>query len=178
MSTEEGNRVIAELKSIGYAILSDGRVLGKAGVVLKLHKGTSGYMQVNCYKNGKLHKTFLVHRLVASAFIPNPENFPEVNHLDGDKSNNRFTNLKWVTRSENIKHGIDTGLIKKSMVGRVGKKHWRSIPLIMYDFSGNMTEFESAGEAAKETGFNRKAIFDAISGKLKTYKGYKWRYKL
>lgn len=171
----EGNKLIAELNKRGYSILSDGRIIGLKGQFLKLHKGTCGYLQFNAYKTGK-YKTHLVHRLVAMAFIPNPLKLKEVNHKDGNKLNNRVENLEWVSRSQNIKHGIDTGLIPKSMVGRVGKKHWRSIPVVMYGISGAAIKFESTGDAARKTGFNVKAIQDACTGKLKTYKDCKWRY--
>lgn len=168
--------IIEEFKSYGYSILSSGTVIGKKGKLVKLSKGTTGYYQINAYSGGKRVKTFLVHRLVAAAFIPNPKNLPEVNHKDGDKSNNHFTNLEWVSRSENIKHGIATGLIPKSMVGRTGSKHCRSIPVVMYGITGDSCWFESTGDAARKTGYSAKSIQDACSGKLKTYKGMKWRY--
>jgi len=71
----------------------------------------SGYQVLNLSFKGKT-KTFYVHRLVAQAHIPNPENKATVNHIDGDKSNNQVSNLEWATRSENSKHGYDSGLIK------------------------------------------------------------------
>lgn len=71
----------------------------------------SGYYTVNLSYLGSC-KTFYIHRLVAQAFIPNPENKETVNHIDGDKSNNCVSNLEWMTRSENSKHGYDNGLIK------------------------------------------------------------------
>ena len=61
-------------------------------------------------KQGKV-KTITVHRLVAQAFIPNPDSKPEVNHIDGDKKNNNMSNLEWCTSSENVQHAVDTGLI-------------------------------------------------------------------
>lgn len=173
--TVEGNKLIVELNQMGYSILSDGRCIGKDGRILKTKKGTTGYYQLNTYHSGK-KKTFLIHRLVASAFIPNPNNLPEVNHKDGNKGNNHFTNLEWVSRSANIKHGIDTGLIKKSMIERTGKRHFRSIPVIMYNINGEAITFESTGDAARKTGLSAKSIQDACSGKLKTYKGLKWKY--
>lgn len=73
-----------------------------------LHPKT-GYMYLDLCKDGKIKK-FTVHRLVALAYLPNPENKPQVNHINGDKTDNRLVNLEWCTRSENQKHSINIGL--------------------------------------------------------------------
>ena len=78
---------------------------------LKTWESKNGYIQVGLHKNGKLHAK-LVHRLVASTFIPNPQNKPQVNHIDGDKTNNKIDNLEWCTAKENVQHAYDTGLHK------------------------------------------------------------------
>lgn len=77
--------------------------------ILHLDKDRYGYMNVKLCKNGTM-KNFKVHRLVAMAFIENPNGFPEINHKDGNKENNFVENLEWVTKSQNIKHAFDTGL--------------------------------------------------------------------
>ena len=74
------------------------------GRILKSGKNRGGYLYVNLCKNGK-YKTHKIHRQVAQAFIPNPENKPEINHIDEDKSNNVISNLEWSTRKENVNHG-------------------------------------------------------------------------
>ena len=74
------------------------------GKVISLLKGEYGYIQVNLYYNGKNYKKY-VHRLVAQAFIPNPNNLPQVNHLDEDKTNNRVENLEWCDAKYNINYG-------------------------------------------------------------------------
>ena len=78
--------------------------LHKGKVISLLKKGEYGYIQVNLCYNGKLYKKY-VHRLVAQAFLPNPDNLPEVNHRDEDKRNNRVDNLEWCDRSYNLKYG-------------------------------------------------------------------------
>lgn len=70
------------------------------------------YLRTSLCKNGKL-KTHNIHRLVAEAFIPNPKNKPEVNHIDGNKENNNVNNLEWVTRKENAIHAYNMGLLPK-----------------------------------------------------------------
>lgn len=93
-----------------YAVTRDGRIYSiRAGRFMSLKENPNGYIGVNLAKNGKKYR-YLVHRLVAMAFIPNPENKKTVNHKDGVKSNNTLSNLEWATYSEQILHAIDTGL--------------------------------------------------------------------
>ena len=81
--------------------------------VLKQHQHPHGYLHVATKIGGRkgVNKCFKVHRLVAEAFIPNPDNKPVVNHKDGDKTNNHVDNLEWSTHSENLTHAIDTELL-------------------------------------------------------------------
>lgn len=97
-----------------YQISSLGRVKSFKGKTSKIMIGNTnnrGYYLVGLRKDGK-RKMFLRHRLVAQAFIPNPNNLPQVNHIDGNKSNNTLKNLEWVNQSENEKHAIKHNLRK------------------------------------------------------------------
>lgn len=87
-----------------YQVSSLGRLRKVNGVLLKANP-KSWYCSVSLMKNN-VRKTFKVHRLVALVFVPNPENKPEINHKDGNKQNNHYLNLEWVTRSENQLHAI------------------------------------------------------------------------
>lgn len=78
--------------------------------ILKLRKNCRGYLKTNISINGKL-KTVFIHRLVAITFIPNPNNYPQVNHKDGNKENNNVENLEWCSPKQNIEHAIKLGLI-------------------------------------------------------------------
>ena len=87
----------------------DSKGIPRGGFLLRSHMSKYGYIAVHLCNNGK-ETSCLVHRLVALAFIPNPENKPQVNHINGRKSDNRLENLEWVTRCENAAHAVRTGL--------------------------------------------------------------------
>lgn len=118
-----------------------------------------GYARVALTANSKAS----VHRLVASAFIPNPKRLPYVNHRDGNPSNNCVDNLEWCTPKQNHAHAAANGLL--------GDK---SIAVIAYKEDGSGWWFRSAVEAAKY-GFNRAGVSEAVSGKRQTHKGYVWQ---
>lgn len=92
-----------------YQISNQGRVKNKnTDLILHQQKRKKGYVKVELWKDGKGY-TRDVHRLVGKAFIPNPENKPDINHIDTKKDNNWVTNLEWVTKKENIQHAINAG---------------------------------------------------------------------
>lgn len=96
-----------------YEVSNFGEIRNLKGKIIKPEILKKGYLRVSLCLNSK-NKKYLVHRLVALAFIPNPENKPVVNHEDGDKTNNRYDNLVWATSSENTQHAIATGLKNES----------------------------------------------------------------
>ncbi len=114
----------------------------------------------------------LVHRLVAKTFIPNPDSKPQVNHKDGNKKNNKVSNLEWATRSENMLHALDVGL--NPMV-KNNKSHSKAVD--MYSLDGKiLLTFPSAAEARRQTGIDAAHIRSCCKGKQKTSGGFMWKY--
>lgn len=92
-----------------YWVSSLGRFKNGVGRILKFHPHKKGYLMVSLYRDGKEGR-HQAHRLVGKAFIPNPDQLPQINHVDGNKKNNSISNLQWCTNLENIMHAWATGL--------------------------------------------------------------------
>jgi hypothetical protein len=100
-----------------YQISNYGRLKSlKNNMIMKPMVGTNGYLLACLWKNGKQRK-ISIHRLVAKKFVPNPYNYKEVNHIDEDKTNNRFDNLEWCTRKYNMNYGNVKNKISKNRIG-------------------------------------------------------------
>lgn len=139
-----------------------------------------GYEFVHIYSNGHTKK-HMVNVLVARAFIPNPENKPQVNHKDGNKRNNCVSNLEWATQSENMLHAYKTGLSEKTREGarERGKelaKHLsesRKVPIkAIHIETGAEKEYASIKEACEELGVSQWNVYAVTQGKRKHTKGY------
>ena len=129
--------------------------------ILKGGHNKDGYKQISLTKNGK-PKTFKVHRIVASVFIPNPMGYREINHKDENKDNNSVENLEWVTRSENIRHAYRTGLLKV-----------KTTPVLIVE-TGEI--FESVTECARRIGCDHSSISHCLAGRSRTCRGYHLEY--
>jgi hypothetical protein len=147
----------------------------KDGKILSAAVNQKGYLIVNL--RGDIRKTSVIHRLVAKAFLPNPENKKEVNHINGIKNDNRLDNLEWVTPSENVKHAYSIGL--KKAIGKKGKDNILSIPVTQLTLDGIIVgNFAGAKEAARLLGAHQSGISKCCKGENKTAFGFKWQYKL
>lgn len=145
--------------------------------ILKPIKTSIGYSQCTLKNdNGEL-KSFHIHRLVAKAFINNPNNKPQVNHIDGNKLNNRLENLEWCTYSENSLHAYNVLGITPSGFGRFGRESNKARVVIQKTLDGKfIKKWYCASDAVREQGFDSGGITNACRKKYKQHKGYKWEY--
>lgn len=151
----------------GYLVSSNGRIFSeKTGKFLKQKKETNGYMLVVLSENG-MSKTHLVHRLVATAFLENKDGKPQVNHIDSDRSNNKLSNLEWVTASENLLHGVEAGRVT-GPINRGRRVDW--IHQDGRSFYGTPTML---ARRYPEEKLSRANLFHVLHGNRKTHK--KWR---
>ena len=139
-----------------YGITSCGKVWSyRNECFLKPVVNQKGYLIVCLYKDGQ-SKMYRVHRLVAEAYLPNPENLPQVDHIDNDKTHNYVNNLQWITNRDNVRKG-------------------RNKPILQYDLDGNfIREWECAYDVGREVQPN---ICACANCKLSTAYGYIWKYR-
>lgn len=138
--------------------------------ILKYNVDKKGYLYCILYKEKR--KTYFIHCLVAQAFIENPENKPEVNHINGIKENCCVGNLEWMTRIENMKDAIENGLINNK-----GKNHPIARPVVQVDILGNVIKkFDCISDAQRELGINHSNIVAVCRGRQKTAGSFSWEY--
>lgn len=134
--------------------------------VLKSTVANNGYCQVTLY-NGKKRAKYLVHRLVAEAFIPNPNGLPHINHIDENPENNAASNLEWCTPLYNNRYG--TAKLRAMMT--------KGKPIQQFFINGQwIATYANPTIASKITGIKQKTITSCASGHMKTGEGYVWKW--
>ena len=149
----------------GYKISNYGKVINKKGIELSTKPNKHGYISTSINMGGEYGKVRGMHRIVAVAFIPNPDNLPEVNHIDGDKTNNIVNNLEWTTRKDNMQHSSENRLHPKTT--------WCCI----VDDDGNVSEiYESMNILTRHYGMKSSApACQCILGECGTRMGLRIR---
>lgn len=141
--------------------------------LMQQHRGRNGYLSVTLKKNGK-RKCISVHRLVAIAFIPNPNNYPCIDHANDNQTDNRACNLQWCTHKFNNSkehHRIAESLSQKGKILSSIRK-----PIVQLSTNGDLIQIFPSMTDADLNGFKHSAIHRVIHNKLKTHRGFKWMY--
>ena len=163
------------------------------GCILKPIMDKKGYLTVGLSKNNQ-RKAFKVHRLVALHFIPNIENKPEIDHINTIKTDNTVflnedgsvnyekTNLRWVTKKENMNNPLTKTKMqinaRKHSKGKYGKENPASKPIIQYDKDSNfIKEWNCITDVERKMGYSVSNISSCLRGKSNTAYGYIWKYK-
>ena len=145
-----------------------GRTYLHKGRIMKPTKNKYGYYYLPLSKKGN-RKLCKVHRLVADAFIPNPENFPIINHRDENPSNNYVENLEWCDAKYNTNYG--------TAIQRRAEKRSRTVLQISKEYNEVIAEYSSLAEVGRQTVFDFSTISKCCRGEIKTAYGYKWKFK-
>ena len=147
----------------------------------------SGYLSVELFDENGKSKRLLIHRLVAMAYIPNPENLPQVNHIDENPLNNAVSNLEWCTAKYNMNYGngaktrhskIDYTTESRKTTARInGAKQSKTV--LQYSRNGEfIARYNSAAEASRKMGANHSHILECCNGKrYKTVNDFIWKYE-
>ena len=162
MKDQEEMRDISGYEKL-YAATEDGRIYSyRSKRFLKPSDNGHGYYQVALCKDG-IRKNYLIHRLIAATYLPNPENLALVNHKDEDKLNNCVENLEYCTAKYNINYG--------TCIERSAKSRQKKVICVE-----TQEVFDSINEAAKVVDIVHSGISDCLAGRKKTAGGYHWKY--
>lgn len=141
--------------------------------ILTSHPNRGGYLRVRLTSNHGVDMTKLVHRLVAEAFIPNPDNYTDIDHIDGNRQNNVASNLRWCTRSMNMLNPITVERVSKV---RKQPNIKNRKPIAQIKDGKLVAVYQSTADAHHLKGYHVGAIYDCIRNPSRTHKGFHWRW--
>lgn len=160
-----------------YSVTEDGRVWSHKSNKFLKPVLVNKYYSVNLCKPNQKVKSFRLHRIVAEAYLANPENKPQINHIDANKLNNSVSNLEWATQSENIRHAHDLGIYKSAMLingdkGRKAHSANKKLPDIVVKMLRDIYRItgKSTAKLADAYGVSQATMYNAING-IRAYKG-------
>ncbi len=133
-----------------------------------------GYLYVDLWESGEKYRKY-IHRLVAEAFIPNPENKPYINHIDGNPRNNNVNNLEWCTPLENVEHASKVLGVMKAYKNHCEKQK-RAVIQINRFTKEKVGKYDSIAEASKKTGVPTSGIVNVLKGRQSYTKDFVWKY--
>ena len=171
----EGIYQVSSMGEIRSCDRIDGRGHNIKGKILVQAPDKKGYKRISLFKDGIYHK-LLVHRIVACSFLGENKNL-DINHKDGNTSNNILSNLEWCTRSENLRHSYK--VLGRSGVnkGRFNERNKSSKPISMYNLNGEyIRTFSCSREASRVLNIDQGSISKAANGIRNKAGGYKWKY--
>lgn len=155
-----------------YSVSDTGLVKSKTQL-LKPSYAKGGYLKVGLYKNGKMTNK-LIHRLVAQLFLTNPDNLPQVNHKDENKTNNKASNLEWCTAKYNDNFGSRNNRMKKNTINNPRK----SKAVLQFDLLGNLIKKWPSARECGRNGFSQGAISACCRGEYKQHHDFLWKYEV
>lgn len=163
---------MGRVKSLARVILrNNGKKQTFKEKIIKQATNKQGYYQISLWKNG-IEKRYLLHRLIAEHFIPNPENKPCIDHINTDPTDNRIENLRWCTYKENNNNPLTVKHRSKPRNWKIkGFEHWKSKPVVQLTKKGELLKIYPNAFSAEVYHINR-----CCDGERKTAGGYKWQY--
>ena len=171
----EGQYQISNYGRVKSLQRKDGRNHTWPERILRFTVGTNGYCGVRLSKNGKVFPKE-IHRMVAEHFIENPNNYPCVNHIDENKSNNNVSNLEWCTYQYNNSYGTKGQRLSESNLKTLDTNK-RCRKVVQMDMDGNeIARYRSVREAERKVGVAHSYLSACMLGKFESAKGYRWKY--
>lgn len=169
---------LGRVKSLGRYVYTNGTPRLRKELFLKQHVSKSGYVRTALSKDGRT-VSFSIHRLVAMAFLPNPENKPAVDHINAIRTDNSVNNLRWATHFENANNPLTIKAHSESQkngVSHFNRDIYGASPILRISQDGAIAEYACIADAVRE-GYSAKKIQRCCQGKRILYLGYDWRYK-